>query len=742
MRDTPTLANAKPGSQRTRLSLALSCTALALALFVPPHLALGHAQMRGLQPAHLLGTLAAVLTLVCLRSLLPKIPAVALAALGLTGMFVIRAVFWGLVEFSGMGFSDEVFIHWQPQSFLVAWNEYRAWCLVAAAGLLLVAGMAWLAVSRIRWPSRRVATALVLPLLATALAAHRGLPEWMLIDAAQRWISPKRLDMPESELKHWRDSGLVTVDLPGKSGIAASLPAQPRNLILLYIESGGVPPIETPRYPGLMPNLQRLLREHALAPWLHVSSFITIEGIVNSQCGTLFPFERGNETMAGFDGLAEEMPCLGDVLAKAGYRQHFLGGANSHFASKGPFLRAHGYDAVKGYEYWVEHGLAARHNTWGLSDPDLFEQSLAELDSLRATGRPFNLSLLTIGTHLPGYSYAECTPYGDGGERFLNALHCTDQLVARWLERLESAGHLRDSVVVVTGDHNIFPNPEMRELFGDAAALDRRIPFIALGNLGDAAGMEIERGAGYDLAPTLLDLLGIEHNARFALGRSLLRPGTSRSYFPTRYSDVYEDKATTPPKGECSTQLPLPLPLNRCDKAGLMTLLRIQNAAFSRPLASLDCTHADSVSIRIPEAGDSALQFFVDGEDQAQTFSWKSYPVRPTQPGLYLIAFDESAKVLERRFVPADAPDTAMDEARNVANQHPALAVWRSSEVAHPAPAWLANVPSETRHAATLIEATGRAIPLKTRHDEQGALEFTLDPEACANAFSQLQVAR
>lgn len=742
MRDTPTLAIEKPGSQRFRLPLALSCAALVLALFVPSHLALGNAGMSGLQPAHVFGTVAVVLTLACLQSLLPKFPAVALAALGLTGMFVVRAVFWGLVEFSGMGFSDEVFIHWQTQSFLVAWNEYRAWCLVAAAGLLLVAGMAWMVVSRVRWPSRRIALLLVLPLFATAMAAHRGLPEWMLIEAAQRWASPKRLDMPESELKHWRDSGLVTVDLPGKSGIVASLPAQPRNLILLYIESGGIPPIETPRYPGLMPNLQRLLRDHALAPWLHASSFITIEGIVNSQCGTLFPFERGNETMAGFDGLAEEMPCLGDVLAKAGYRQHYLGGANSHFASKGAFLRAHGYDAVKGYEYWSQHGLAARHNSWGLSDPDLFEQSLEELEFLRATGRPFNLTLLTIGTHLPGYSYEECAPYGDGSERFLNALHCTDQLLARWLEQLEKAGHLRDSVVVITGDHNIFPNPEMRELFGDAAAQDRRIPLIALGNLGDAAGMKLERGAGYDLAPTLLDLLGVEHNARFALGRSLLRPGTPRNYFPTRYSDVYEDRAAASPQGECSTQLPLPLPLNRCDKSGLMTLLRIQNTAFSRPLATLACDRPDAVSIRIPDAEDSALQFIVDGADQASTFSWKSYPVRPNQPGLWLIAFDASTKVHERRFVPADAPEAAVEDARRVANLQPALAVWRGDDDAHPAPAWLGTMSPGTRHAAALLDSNGRAVPLETHRDEHGTLTFTLDPEACTTAFAKLQAAR
>jgi len=51
------------------------------------------------------------------------------------------------------------------------------------------------------------------------------------------------------------------------------------------------------------------------------SSYITIEGLTNSQCGTLFPFPRGSESMAGGSGLAERLACLGDVLAAAGYHQ-------------------------------------------------------------------------------------------------------------------------------------------------------------------------------------------------------------------------------------------------------------------------------------------------------------------------------------------------------------------------------------------------------------------------------------
>src|SRR5690606_6294098 len=146
--------------------------------------------------------------------------------------------------------------------------------------------------------------------------------------------------------------------------------------------------------------------------------------------------------------------------------------------------------------------------TWGVSDADLFEQATLELARLREEGGPFNLTLLTIGTHLPGFAYEECDAYGDGSRRFLNAVHCTDQLLHRWISRLEAEGQLDDSVLVITGDHHIFPSAEMRELFGDDIVYDRRLPLIVLGAAEIPPGLA--PGAGYDLAPTVLDLLGVQ----------------------------------------------------------------------------------------------------------------------------------------------------------------------------------------------------------------------------------------
>src|SRR5690606_23189858 len=126
-------------------------------------------------------------------------------------------------------------------------------------------------------------------------------------------------------------------------------------------------------YPGLMPNLTRLVAEHGLVPHIHASSFVTMEGIVNTQCGTLYPFDGRSEAMAGFDNLLERMPCLGDVLHAAGYRQTFLGGADKSFAGKGRFLSVHGYDKVMGQGDWAAQGLNQRPGTWGVSDVDLFK---------------------------------------------------------------------------------------------------------------------------------------------------------------------------------------------------------------------------------------------------------------------------------------------------------------------------------------------------------------------------------
>ena len=725
-------AGLRPGY--SKLSAAGFWVLAFLACVVPNELALQDAAMPDLRFAGFFGTLAAVALIFALFGWLRPRLALVLTAAVVSIMLLVRFAFYGLAEFSGFGFTNDVFIHLEVESFRVAWEQYQGMILSLLAMLVLLVGIVTLLARRMARPSRLGSLAIAIPAAIVAVSCHQAMPEWMLAESAYVWYQPKRLDMPEDEQQRWRESGLVNVDLIRKADMTAELPAHPRNLILLYIESGGLPVIDSPKYPDLMPNLAALVRRHSLVPSIHASSYITIEGIVNSQCGTLFPFERDSESLTGLDGAAEEMPCLGDVLHEAGYRQSYLGGAGLSFAGKGNFLRAHGYDKRVGLREWAEQGLYQRPGTWGVSDADLFEQSLIELAALRQSGHPFNLTLLTIGTHLPGFSYAECAPYGSGDERFLNALHCSDQLIRRWLDRLESEGYMKDSLVVITGDHNVFPNPEMQRLFGKEAIADRRLPFIVLGD-GAKVSSELD-GAGVDLAPTILDLLEIRHDAQFALGRSLLRATSRRDYFVSRYIDIFKNSPVNPDDGPCSSiGAPSP-PLNICDKNSLLTLLRIQNAAFSRPGVQLQCDRAERTRVIIPHSIEQPMHVLVDGIDQALRFSWLDRTLRESRPGFYMIAFDPRGKLLKRAFYP-DIEDEAESAAPIWSDGVRAiLAIWRSGDPSRRPPAWFDASGDAVPATAKLYAGPDEpALPL-VRSETGNGSEFVLDRETCTHLIA------
>lgn len=744
MQQRDTVSATAGWSRATPRWIALAVLLLA-AFVVPVEIAARHDVDGLVSPAlHALSLLASLGVLAGLASLLGGRIAALLLAAGLGLMALVRAVYFGLVQFSGRGFNTEVFIHLEPESFRVAWMEYPLLCVAAALGGVLLFGLfLWLGgrVARLRRARALLLLACALPALALA---RSGSPEWALARAVMDWYGPKSTGLAPARLARWQASPLVDLDVPPKDAVVAQVPARPRNLILLYIESGGLSLVGHPDWPGLMPVMEGLQARHAFVESLYTSGYITIEGMVNSQCGTLFPFERGSESLAGFDGLAESQACLGDVLAKAGYRQSYLGGADLRFAGKGRFLLAHGMDKVMGQEEWAAQGLHQRPDTWGVSDADLFDQSLVELDALRASGQPFALSLLTIGTHLPGYSYAECAPYPLDAHRFLQALHCTDQLLGRWLERLQAAGVLDDTLVVVTADHHVFPSPDMRALFGDRAVEDRRLPMIVL---GDTAGLrpQVAQGASYDLAPTLLDLLGIEHTARFVLGRSLLRPEAQRPYLVSRYIDLHDGRTVTPQGEACAVDADaqadpsVPIPLDRCAKDELLTLLRAQNARFSERPPVIACADEGIELARLPSDPAAAVSIQLGGHEQAQRFTWAERSLLEARHGLFLLGLDADGQLTRRWYAPSAEAAALAPEPPDLGEAATLLALWRPATPDEAAPGWLVQRTGATGAGAWLLDLPSGALLAQAEAVDEavsadGAVNQAADADVDADA--------
>ncbi len=298
---------------------------------------------------------------------------------------------------------------------------------------------------------------------------------------------------------------------------------RPKNLVFIYLESLEQAFFDERLFPGLMPNLNALRaegRNYVRVDQTQGAGF-TIAGVVASQCGTpLLPIGQsahinGNDWLSG--GFLSRATCLGDILSANGYHQVFMGGASVEFAGKGPFLKAHGYN-----EAWGKADLGKRVSDeaiegWGLYDDALFALAAATFKQLSAQQQPFNLSVLTLDTHLPARPSPSCRRYQNRDDADLHAAHCTDQIVGGFIRQLKATDAWSDTVVVIFSDHLAFPAVTDHLLPRNYA---RQLTFTVIN--GGTVGEVETPGTHMDVAPTVLSHLQISVAEDFFLaGKNL-----------------------------------------------------------------------------------------------------------------------------------------------------------------------------------------------------------------------------
>lgn len=306
-----------------------------------------------------------------------------------------------------------------------------------------------------------------------------------------------------------------------------------KNLVWIYMESLERTYWGPKVFPGLTPNLDDLRKQG-----LDFSGFetfaganYTMAGLFSSQCGVpLFssPFAEldavaGNDT--DVSTFHPRIACFGDVLHKAGYTQVYMGGAPIEFSNKGLFFKLHGYDQVLGLnELEAQAGGKLPESGWGLYDNVLFNLALNRYRELEAGRKPFNLSMLTLDTHPPhGRPSPDCPKYAASSNSMLQAVHCTDYLIGKFIDALSKEPGWKNTVVVIMSDHLMMRN--------DAEPLYpkdyHRQPALLVLNAGQ--GVRTARMYHMDIAPTLLDLLGVRTNATFVAGEDRSAPDSDDS---------------------------------------------------------------------------------------------------------------------------------------------------------------------------------------------------------------------
>lgn len=303
-----------------------------------------------------------------------------------------------------------------------------------------------------------------------------------------------------------------------------TLPSETRPVSAVYIYAEGLEAafFDDKKFPGLMPNLNRLAKNAVQIRGIHQVSFTgwTAAGQIASNCG--FPGLEGDNLFATDNN---RWPCASNLLAKDGYDMVYLNGSSLEFSNKGGFWRDRGY--AHAYGDREVNRLAGKPldalSEWGAYDDVLLDASWNEYQRLAKADKPFVLTLLTVDTHAPlGLETPSCKPLpryalkGSDSEKLLQAVHCADFLLGGFLDKLLPTLP-PDTVVILQSDHLQTPRADVFPLLGHPNNRDNL--FLVWGSR-HPSGVVSRKATMFDVAPTFLSLLGRKPGG-LNLGRDL-----------------------------------------------------------------------------------------------------------------------------------------------------------------------------------------------------------------------------
>lgn len=160
--------------------------------------------------------------------------------------------------------------------------------------------------------------------------------------------------------------------------------------------------------------------------------------------------------------------------------------------------------------------------TWGVSDQDMFDRSIVELNQLK-TDKPFYALLQTLSNHTP-YALPDVLPVepvtGHGSlDLHLTAMRYSDWALGEFFKKAKQQPWYNDTLFVVLGDHGFSTPEQMTEM--DLYRFHVPMLLIAPG-IQDKWGSENATvAAQVDMVPTIMGRLGddVQHQC---WGRDLL----------------------------------------------------------------------------------------------------------------------------------------------------------------------------------------------------------------------------
>ena len=290
-----------------------------------------------------------------------------------------------------------------------------------------------------------------------------------------------------------------------RRAITPSGPAERRNVVLVTIESLSAKYLGSfGNTRGLTPNLDELRKHSLFFSNFYATGTRTDRGL---EAITLSVPPTPGRSIVKRIGRESGYSSLGQQFAAQGYDSVFLYGGRGYFDNMNAFFSGNGYRIVD--QSSVPDSEMHFTNAWGMSDEDLYAQTLKVADADHAAGKPFFLQLMTTSNHRP-YTYPDGRIDIRSGSGRDGAVKYTDYAIGRFLSEARQKPWFDRTVFLFVADHTA--GSAGKE---DLPVANYHIPLFIYAP-GFIAAQEVANVANQiDIAPTLLGILKLPYESTF-----------------------------------------------------------------------------------------------------------------------------------------------------------------------------------------------------------------------------------
>jgi len=324
-------------------------------------------------------------------------------------------------------------------------------------------------------------------------------------------------------------SNFIEENYVDPKNVKIKFPEKKRNLIYIFLESMEMSYADKKNGGGydvnLIPDLTKIAFENEYfgsanklngALVMHGSGFTT-GAVVSHVLG--FPISgSGNRSLFTKKATFKNAIGLGDILKNEGYENILLLGSNSSFGGINEIFGTHGEYEIRDYNYAIKNGFIPKDYkvNWGFEDKKLFELAKKELNNISLTNKPFNLTIMTIDSHVPGFVDDDCQ--SKFSEIYENSIYCSSILISEFVEWVKSQDFYENTTIILVGDHT-----SMNDIMKNVNKKFKRRVFVSFINSMVNRQLNTQRlYSTLDMLPTTLASLGATiEGDRLGLGTNL-----------------------------------------------------------------------------------------------------------------------------------------------------------------------------------------------------------------------------